>query len=117
MAVETLHLGGKSYVVLERDEYERLTSLAKAGKLPSLPKPDSDGNYPAVEYGRVSMARGIIRRRAEAGLSQRQLADFAGVRIETLCRLEKGKHTPSMATMLRIDRALKLAATSHRKGG
>ena len=101
---------GKPYVVLPRDEYDRLTTLAKAADLPPLPKPDAEGNYPAVDYARASLARKIIRDRVAVGLSQRQLALRAGVRVETLCRIETGKHTPSVLTIDKLDRALKQAA-------
>ncbi len=80
--------------------------------LPELPEPDANGNYPAIEYARASLARKIIRDRVAAGLSQRQLALRAGVRVETLCRIETGKHTPSVATIDKIDRALRRAAHS-----
>jgi ribosome-binding protein aMBF1 (putative translation factor) len=110
MAAQTIVLEGKPYVVLPRDEYERLTTLAKAGELPPLPEADSEGNYPAVEYARVSLARKIIRDRAMAGLSQRDLAKRAGVRVETLCRIETGRHIPSVPTIDKLDRALKQAA-------
>jgi len=36
----------------------------------SLPKPDSQGNYPAVENARASLARKIIKARRQAGLLQ-----------------------------------------------
>ena len=49
MAAQTILLEGKPYVVLPRDEYDRLTTLAKAGELPPIPRPDAEGNYPAVE--------------------------------------------------------------------
>jgi ribosome-binding protein aMBF1 (putative translation factor) len=97
-------------VVLPRDEYDRLAALAKAGQMPPLPQPDSQGNYPAVEYARASLARKIIRDRVAAGMSQRDLALRAGVRVETLCRIETGKHTPSVPTIDKLDRALKQAA-------
>jgi DNA-binding XRE family transcriptional regulator len=109
MAAQTVLLEGKPYVVLPRDEYDRLTALAKAGELPPLPQPDAQGNYPAVEYARASLARKIIRDRVAAGLSQRELALRAGVRVETLCRIETGKHVPSVPTIDKIDRALKKA--------
>jgi ribosome-binding protein aMBF1 (putative translation factor) len=109
MAAQTILLAGKPYVVLPRDEYDRLTTLAKAGELPPLPQPDAQGNYPAVEYARASLARKIIRDRVAAGLSQRDLAMRAGVRVETLCRIETGKHVPSVPTIDKLDRALKQA--------
>ena len=121
MAAQTILLEGKPYVVLPRDEYDRLTALAKAGELPPLPQPDAKGNYPAVEYARASLARKIIRDRIAAGMSQRDLALRAGVRVETLCRIETGKHVPSVPTIDKLDRALKQAgkrtkATTRRPG-
>lgn len=110
MTTQTILLDGRSYVILLREDYERLATLAKAAELPPLPKPDADGNYPAVEYARASLARDIIRERVAVGLSQRQLAERAGVRVETLCRLETGKVTPSLTTLNKLDRALKQAA-------
>lgn len=107
MAHARLKLGGEEYVVLKRDDYERLTTLAKAARLPELPQTDADGNYPAVPYARASLARKLIRDRGKAGLTQRELARLAGIRFETLCRLEAGRHTPSMATMTKIDAALR----------
>jgi hypothetical protein len=67
-------------VVLPKAEYERLTTLAKAADLPPLPAPDANGNVPAVEYARASLARKSIRARSEAGWTQPELADAAGVR-------------------------------------
>jgi DNA-binding XRE family transcriptional regulator len=110
MTTQTILLDGRSYVILLREDYERLATLAKAAELPPLPEPDADGNYPAVEYARASLARDIIRERVAARLSQRQLAERAGVRVETLCRLETGKVTPSLTTVNKLDRALKQAA-------
>jgi DNA-binding XRE family transcriptional regulator len=115
MIAQTILLEGKPYVVLPREEYDRLSTLAKAGELPPLPRPDAQGNYPAVEYARASLARKIIRDRVAAGLSQRELALRAGVRVETLCRIETGKHTPSVPTIEKIDRALQRYAKSKSK--
>jgi DNA-binding XRE family transcriptional regulator len=107
MALPTIQLKGQTYVLLEREEYERLATLAKAAELPNLPRPDRAGTFPAVDYARASLARKIIRDRVAAGLSQRELARRAGIRVETLCRIETGKHTPSVPTIDRIDRALR----------
>ena len=117
MSNQTLCLAGKSYVVLERAEYERLATLAKAADLPPLPKPDRKGNYPAVEFGCATIARSIIRDRVKAGLSQKQLAKLAGIRAETLCRIETGRNIPSVPTVEKIDKALKGAAGKEKNRG
>ena len=108
-------LDGKDYVIVPRRDYERLTALAEIAERPPLPEPDAKGNYPAVEYLRASIARGIIRDRVKAGLSQQDLARLAGIRVETLCRIETGKHTASVPTIDKIDRALKRSAATHRR--
>jgi DNA-binding XRE family transcriptional regulator len=115
MSTQTIHLNGRAYVILEHGEYERLVTLAKAGELPPLPKPDARGQVPAVDYARASIARSIIQDRAKAGLSQRELAKRAGVRVETLCRIETGKQTASVATVEKIDRVLQAALAKDRK--
>jgi len=109
-AATVVKLGGTEYVILPRAEYEQLTGLLKAAKLPPLPEPDEHGNYPAVGYARASLARQIITDRVKAGLNQKQLAKLAGIRVETLCRIEGGQHTPSVATITKIDQALRRAA-------
>jgi len=113
---QTIMVEGKPYVFLPRDEYDRLTTLAKAADLPKLPEPDADGNYPAVEYARASLARKIIRDRVAVGLTQRALAKLAGISVEHLCRIETGKHTPSVPTIDKIDKALKQAGKQKKRG-
>lgn len=111
----TLTLDGKDYVIVRRETYDRLTQLSKAAKLPELPGQDADGNYPAVPYARALLARKLIRDRVAAGLTQRELARRAGIRFETLCRLEVGRHTPSVPTIEKLERALR--ATCATSGG
>jgi DNA-binding XRE family transcriptional regulator len=65
---------------------------------------DARGNYPAAEALQVSIARSIVRGRRKAGLTQVELARLAGIRTETLNRIEKGKHAPSVATIEKIER-------------
>lgn len=102
----TLSLGGQDYVVLPREEFDRLTILARAADLPPLPEADASGNLPASAYARASLARKVIRGRVESGLTQRALAKLAGISFEHLNRIEGGRHTPSIATMAKIERAL-----------
>jgi DNA-binding XRE family transcriptional regulator len=74
---------------------------------PALPKLDGRGRFPAVEYARISLARKVIKARHQAGWTQAELARRAGIRPETLNRIEKGKTTPDTATMVKIEQALK----------
>jgi DNA-binding XRE family transcriptional regulator len=112
--VQTIQLSGKPYVILPREDYERLRLLAKAETLPPLPAPDERGTVPAVEYVRASLARSLIQQRAELGLSQAELAKLSGVRVETLCRIETGKVSPSTATMERLERGFEKAVKPKR---
>ncbi len=111
---QDITLGDKHYVIIPRDEYNR---LARAARLPQLPELDADGTYPAVEYARASLARKMILRREALGWSQAALARRSGVRVETLCRLETGKVTPSLGTVDKLDRALSAAEKAGRRGG
>jgi len=108
MAVQTITLNGRKYAILEAEEYSRLRALARAGddEFPPLPQPDPSGNFPAVGYAKASLARKIIRQRRAVGLTQADLAREAGIRPETLNRIERGKATPSVATIEKIARVL-----------
>ena len=113
----SVQVAGKRLVILEQSEYERLCRLAGEAVVndavaidtepPALPKPDQNGRVPAVEFTRVAIARDIIRGRRMRGLSQQALAVLAGMRAETIARIESGKHSPSIRTIDKIDRALK----------
>ncbi|MBM4040848.1 MAG: helix-turn-helix transcriptional regulator [Planctomycetes bacterium] len=84
-------------------------SAARHGMLPPLPQPNASGNYPAVEYASALLARKIIRGRGAAGLTQAELARRAGIRPETLNRIERGKATPDIATVEKIASAIEEA--------
>ena len=75
-------------------------------KLPAMPPRNKNGNYP-LSAGLVVLARTIIKDRESAGLSQKELAEAAGIRPETLNRIEKGKTNPDRSTIQKIDAALK----------
>jgi ribosome-binding protein aMBF1 (putative translation factor) len=101
-------VAGHRAVVLPEAEYRRLATLAGEWE-PSLPAPDADGNYPADTTLAALVARKIVRRRRAVGLSQAELARRAGIRPETLNRIEHGEHAPSIATVEKLDRALRAA--------
>jgi DNA-binding XRE family transcriptional regulator len=77
--------------------------------LPPLPPADESGHYSAIETARVIIARQVIRGRNAAGWTQAELAARAGVRQETIIRIETGKHSAGLKTMAKIDLALKRA--------
>lgn len=70
--------------------------------------------YPA--YARASLARKIIRDRVAVGLTQREPAKLAGISFEHLCRIETGKHTPTIPTIDKLDRVLKQATKDRHVG-
>ena len=99
-------LKGKRMVLLEESEFNRLLRQADEWE-PLLPEPDADGNYPAVEFAFASLAIDIIRDRRRLGLTQAELARRAGIRLETLDRIESGLRRPSaVRTIEKIDQAL-----------
>ena len=111
---------GKRFVMVPVAEWrrmERITAQATAPgeKLPALPKADADGNVPALAYLKAAIARDILRERKALGLTQAELAARAGLRVETLSRLESGKHSPTVRTVEKIDQVLREAAVSTRK--
>jgi ribosome-binding protein aMBF1 (putative translation factor) len=73
---------------------------------PNFPPIENDGTCEALPFLRASIARDIVRERRERGLTQAQLAKLAGIRQETLSRLESGKHKPNVRTVERIEAAL-----------
>jgi DNA-binding XRE family transcriptional regulator len=100
---------GEEFVLMPLAEYRRLTS---DDGLPPLPAADAGGHRNAIEFMRTSIARTLIRDRRAAGLTQQQLAKLSGVRQETISRIESGKHTATVRTIDKLDRAIRRAASS-----
>ncbi len=112
MVAGTIQLGGKRFVIVPEEEYDRLRERdAVIGDvdLPQLPARLPSGNYPAVQALRVGLARKLIKRRWAVGLSQAEVARRAGIRPESLNRIEKAKVTADTATVAKIVRVLEKA--------
>jgi DNA-binding XRE family transcriptional regulator len=113
LSAQYLVFEGRRLVVMEEDAYKNLLTKADLWE-PDLPEPDADGHYPALEAAAVIQARDILRARRQLGLTQVRLAQLAGIRPETLNRIEQGRNKPSVPTIAKIDRALKKAAKDDR---
>jgi DNA-binding XRE family transcriptional regulator len=103
----TIERGGRVYALVPLEAWEKLSS-GELG-MPPLPAADARGRMDAVAFARATIARGIIRDRTAAGLSQAALARLAGIDPATLNRIEKAKVTPDETTVRKIDRALTAA--------
>jgi len=104
MTVQTISIANDELVVLSRKDFDRL--MEKAGVLPARPKADAHGNVPARAAINVSIARDLISDRIRRGWTQTELARRSGVRLETISRIEAGKHVPRRETVVKLDRAL-----------
>lgn len=113
MTMKLVKIDDKELVILSREAFDEL--MEKAGVMPPLPPTAADGSSPAVAFATATIARGVVRDRIAAGLTQRELARRAGVRSETISRLEAGKHIPTEETLLRIDQALKGAVSGGKR--
>lgn len=113
MTRTTIEIMGTRFVLIPEAELAAIEG-------PSLPPVGKDETCEALPFIRASIARDIIRERRELGLTQAQLAKLAGIRQETLSRLESGKHKPNVRTIERIEVALRRrqsARRSKRKAG
>ena len=106
-AMQTVTRGGKQFVMVPVEAWQRLVSGET--DLPPLPAADAAGNMPAVDFARAAIARRVIMDRTAAGWSQTEFARRSGVRVETSNRIERAKVTADVATLTRIDRAIRAA--------
>jgi len=102
--LKTVTEKGKKFVLVPMEAWLNIAGGTAA--MPPLPPADADGNMDALEFARATIARGIIRDRLAAGLSQAELARRAGMQPAVLNRIEKARVVPDESTMKKIDAAL-----------
>ena len=91
-------MDGTWYVILREDEFLEMTRSKGNAK--------AADDLDAVNMSDQRLADRLLRRRQEAGLTQKDLALLAGVRAETLNRIEKGRTTPDFGTVRKLVNAM-----------
>lgn len=92
---QDVRLAGKSYVLVPKAEYERLRRLA------------ASSSEESAAFAVPSLGPDLRSRRREAALTLKEVAQRAGIRLETLSRIETGRTNPSAKTVQAVLRALK----------
>jgi len=105
-----LELDGIRYVILKESVFE---SLCERAGLDAGAAPDEHPLADGLVLDPAALAEKLVRRRRAAGLSQAELARQAGIRPETLNRIERGRTEPDFATIRKLVTAMKAAE----KGG
>ncbi len=100
-----VELDGVRYVIVRESMFEELCRRANVpvegrGAGPEARSEELDG---------ATLAEKLLRRRRASGLSQAELARQAGIRPETLNRIERGRTTPDFATIRKLVLAMDAA--------
>ena len=97
-AYQRVQLDGNWYVIIAEDEFRALTQTRQSSE-----KMDA---LDAINISDQRLADRLLQRRQDAGLTQKNLAKLAGVRVETLNRIEKGRTTPDFKTIRKLVNAI-----------
>jgi DNA-binding XRE family transcriptional regulator len=104
---QRVELDGIRYVILRETLLDQLCQQAGVERFQdSSPEAAAGADFQADP---TTLAAKLIRRRQAAGLSQAELARRAGIRPETLNRIERGRTTPDFATVRKLVLAMNAA--------
>ena len=104
---QLLELNGVRYVIVRESTFETLCRQAHLNWQEL--RVSKEGLKPGLDLDGPSLAEKLIRRRVASGLSQAELARRAGIRPETLNRIERGRTTPDFATIRKLVIAMNTA--------
>lgn len=107
--MNTVFINKRKFVLVPMAEYRKLT---KSTLFPD--HAHSTGDSPAIAFAEAAIAKNLVRDRESVGLSQRELAQKAGIRVEILNRAERGATIPSVRTLTKIENALLKAGLKRR---
>ena len=97
-AYQRVRLDGNWYVIIKEEEFRVLTQTRNhKGKMDTLD---------AINISDQRLADRLLQRRQDAELTQKDLANLAGIRVETLNRIEKGRTTPDFKTIRKLVNAI-----------
>ena len=103
----SVELEGVPYAILPAALLVALCRKAGISASPRGARPPSPLDVAAPDhFDGPNMARRIADRRKRAGLTQAQLASHAGVRVETVNRIERGHVTPDFGTIRKLVQAM-----------
>lgn len=102
-----VELDGVRYVIVRESVFEALCRRAGVDGQPG--EPADRGPAAGLDLDRATLAEKLRRRRRACGLSQAELARRAGVRPETLNRIERGRTTPDFRTVRKLVVAMNAA--------
>ncbi|NOX55148.1 MAG: helix-turn-helix transcriptional regulator [Planctomycetes bacterium] len=92
-----IELDGIRYVIVRESVFDRLCEKAGVDAEEAAQITSED-----LDWEPASLAEKLVRRRLACGLSQAELARRAGIRPETLNRIERGHTTPDFATVRKL---------------
>ena len=96
-AYQRVQLDGNWYVIIREEDFLAMTEPRNAAQEDVLD---------AINMSDQRLADRLLRRRQDTGLTQKDLAKLAGVRVETLNRIEKGRTTPDFKTIRKLVNAM-----------
>ena len=102
-----VELDGVRYVIVRESAFEALCRRAGVDHTPA--EESGEGPAAGLDMDRATLAEKLIRRRRASGLSQAELARRAGIRPETLNRIERGRTTPDFKTVRKLVVAISAA--------
>jgi DNA-binding XRE family transcriptional regulator len=92
---QDIRLAGKNYVLIPKLEYERLRRQV-----------DGMSKQALTPFAGGEIGPDLRDRRRKASLTLKEVARRAGIRLETLSRIETGRTNPSARTVQAVLRAL-----------
>ncbi len=104
-AYQRILLEGKWYIVIAEDDFHALTQHEGSTR-------EGVDELDAFTVSDQRLARRLIERRQMAGLTQKDLAQRADIRVETLNRIEKGRTTPDFKTIRKLVNAIPKRTTT-----